>query len=40
MSYEDAKKLYMDYGYKTGNEKYMRDLANSLSQAMGGVVIR
>jgi hypothetical protein len=40
MSYEDAKKSYMDYGYKTGNEKYMRDLANSLSQAMGGVVIR
>jgi len=40
MSYEDAKKSYMDYGYKTGNKKYMKDLANSMSQSLGGVVIR
>jgi hypothetical protein len=40
MSYEDAKKSYMEYGYKTGNKKYMKDLANSISQSLGGVVIR
>lgn len=40
MSYEDAKKSFLDYGYKTGNKKYMADLASSLSQSMGGVVIR
>ena len=40
MSYEDAKKSFLDYGYKTGNKKYMSDLARSLSQSMGGVVIR
>jgi len=40
LSYEDAKKSFLDYGYKTGNKTYMANLASSLSQSMGGVVIR
>ena len=40
MSYEDAKKSYLDYGYRSGNKKYMQDLASSLQAELGGPVIR
>ena len=39
-SYTDATKNFMKHAYKTGNDNFMRTIANNISNSFGGVVIR